>query len=68
MTNSKYLLCELTLPQRGGGVKENVEFELTYTVFPFYYHVGDTKRNLRHLVHLEILQLAPLKMALTLYK
>ena len=33
--------------------------------FPFQYHVGDTKKNLRRLGHLEALPLVPLKMALT---
>ena len=45
--------------------KQNVKSYLADTVFPFYYHVGDTKKNLRPLGHLEALPLAPLKMALT---
>ena len=35
------------------------------TVFPFLYHVGDTKKELIPLGHLEVLPLALLKMVLS---
>ena len=43
---------------------QNVESKLADSVFPFHYHVGDTKKKLRPLRHLETLPLAPLKMVL----
>ena len=47
------------------GVQKNKNVELALTVFPFHYHVSDTKKNVRPVGHLEGLPLAPLKMALT---
>ena len=55
----RFVTLGLIMEARGVKKKQN------YTVFPFHYHVGDTKKFFRPPGHLEGLSLAPLKMALT---